>query len=325
MSRFRYIAAAEPPTISMATPPISRDGSQASMHSAQSVLPWYPAAGVQPTGYYHATTDLPSNVPGLLVDIGAFTNLGGSKRGRTLAQAAINAGYKPSQSQMSRPLHIQGVGSGTQQCNWECNIPIACPVGDGTTAQLFHYQAPLVEGSGEDLPLIVGLKSIEGKRGVIETDPEGRRMTLPGPGGYKIVWSPGSVHLPLTPAPSGYLIIACSAYSRVVPSTGVPTPVKTLHATTAPAVSPVSPEYAAASSGHWPQSPSPAENSELESEVPYRTQAAASPRVNSGLVPEVPGWMSVAAPSPTSPTQPFFPVGAEGGIPFMQPSISPER
>ena len=40
-------------------------------------------------------------------------------------------------------------------------------------------------------------------------------MAFPGPGGYKIEWSPGTKLLPLVPAPSGHLVIPCDNFEEV--------------------------------------------------------------------------------------------------------------
>ena len=50
---------------------------------------------------------------------------------------------------------------------------------------------------------------------------EGKEMlTFPGPGGYKIEWSPGAIHFKLEKAPSGHLVMPCDAFDRVRPTRG---------------------------------------------------------------------------------------------------------
>ena len=56
---------------------------------------------------------------------------------------------------------------------------------------------PTVEGTGSELPALLGLRSIRDKEGVLETAPGKERLTFPGPGGYTITWSPGTVVLQL--------------------------------------------------------------------------------------------------------------------------------
>ena len=67
---------------------------------------------------------------------------------------------------MARPLTVQGVGEGDQECQWEARIPIVVPVAEGRAAGLHHFEAPTVGGSGVDLPVLVGLKSMQ-RQGVV--------------------------------------------------------------------------------------------------------------------------------------------------------------
>ena len=56
---------------------------------------------------------------------------------------------------------------------------------------------------------------MEAMKAVIETRPEGPRLTVPGPGGYKVEWAPGARHFNLQKAPSGHLVIPMQEFSRV--------------------------------------------------------------------------------------------------------------
>ena len=131
---------------------------------------------------------------------------------------------------MQQPLTIAGVGEGTQECRWEGEIPIC--VENGTEQQVHRFDAPIVQGTGEDLPLILGLKSIEEKEGVIQTRKGWKMISFPGPGGYEIKWSPGTQHIELMSAPSGHMLIPLGDFTRVAPQTGgVPDEPRILHAT----------------------------------------------------------------------------------------------
>ena len=241
-ARFRFVATVPEQEVVMhniATPGAtsrqpSADSFASASSAAQRVLPWFPTSGPQPHGYYHAQTTLRNGRPGLLIDIGAWTNIGGRDKGREAAISAVRAGYTPSQKRMNTPLEIMGVGNGSQQCIWESRIPVAVPVDDGSSAELFDYEVPLVEGNGSGLPLILGLRSVKEKNGVIETAAGKERLTFPGPGGYTIQWSPGTIHIPLEPAASGHLMAPCAEYAKLRKgSAGVQLPKTTLHATPA--------------------------------------------------------------------------------------------
>ena len=193
---------------------------ESSMHSASShhALIWGPADAEQPSGYYHASTQLPDGRLSILVDPGAWTNLRGADTIRKMADAARRAGHRPQQWRMERPLQIMGVGNGTQACNYEVKVPFAFRTEEGHA--LCSYNSPTVGGAGSQLPALLGLRSIEARGGVLETRDGNQCLTLPGPGGYTIHWSPGTVRYPLVKAPSGHLVIPFGDLSQVPTPTG---------------------------------------------------------------------------------------------------------
>ena len=216
IARFRFIpdeTRAVGPTLPQMTPAASEE-------SFHSVFPWMPAPGEQPEGYYHSSTQLPDGQLSLMVDIGAWTNIAGSKLGRAMAKAAAAAGHAPHQRRMSQPLSIMGVGNGTQECKWEAQLPICIEGGADDGNQIHRFDTPLVEGTGEDLPAILGLKSIKGKQGVIQTADGKEMLSFPGPGGYEIKWSPGTQHFRLKSAPSGHLVVPLGDFSQTNKSRG---------------------------------------------------------------------------------------------------------
>ena len=97
-------------------------------------------------------------------------------------------------------------------------------------------EAPIVGASGSDLPALLGLRSMRAKGAVLEMTPGKEYLTFPGPGGYKIDWSPGTLRFRLEQAPSGHLIIPCGAFNRLGKQEGgLPHRPTTFHATPADA------------------------------------------------------------------------------------------
>ena len=41
-------------------------------------------------------------------------------------------------------------------------------------------------------------------------------MVIPGPGGYKIEWGPGTITLPVSAAPSGHLVIPSDHFKDAI-------------------------------------------------------------------------------------------------------------
>ena len=175
----------------------------------------------------------------MIVDIGAFINLMGQNLARQIALEGIKYGHYPSEVKLDRTLYIHGVGQGSQQCNWSVNVPAAVrtrtpptavssasqprSTGDAhesDSATLVHIESPVSEGTGSALPGLLGLRTIEKNNGVIETINGQAFLTFPGPGGYKIVWEPGALHMPLIKAPSGHLCIELDHYDKIPTSSG---------------------------------------------------------------------------------------------------------
>ena len=73
---------------------------------------------------------------------------------------------------------------------------------------------------------------MQAKRSVIEVEKGKERLTFPGPGGYTIQWSPGTMHIPLESAPSGHLVIPLESLDKAKPHRGgLPADPNVFHAT----------------------------------------------------------------------------------------------
>lgn len=207
--------------------------SQASAQSAPAAFLWYPAPDtIQPEGCFYGKTELKDGSPACLIDPGAYTSAAGELSIRRLAVEALRAGYKSSETSMPVPLKISGVGDGVQTCKWQCRIPVAIPTEDGSS-QAFDFETPIVGGSGKHLPIILGLKSMSAKKSVLEMEEGKEFLSFPGPGGYKVEWSPGTVRIPLRRAMSGHLMAPLVAYDQLKTRTGVIEEKQVLHATQA--------------------------------------------------------------------------------------------
>ena len=162
--RQRY-SPAGPQAYAIATPPQTPRSSFQSVTSAsvpaspgvpnrtESAMPWWPVDGAHPNEVleYHAATQVTGKCS-VIVDSGAWTNLIGEKLARELAKKAIAAGMRPKQTKMDNPLSIQGVGNGSQTCDWEMHCPIAVPqVGEETKRHTFSPHR-LCKGPAKTFP-----------------------------------------------------------------------------------------------------------------------------------------------------------------------------
>ena len=119
-----------------------------------------------------------------IVSPGAWTSLVGKLLARQMCVRAQQAGYMPHEKKLTTPLRVAGVGNGTQCCNYQITCPGAVPTSDNG-ATLHHLSAPIVEGTGETLPGLLGLRTLENLRAILDVDR--RMMHLPGPGDVQII------------------------------------------------------------------------------------------------------------------------------------------
>jgi len=200
----------------------------------EQVLPWWPVSpgegqAAMDVLVCHAATKLPDGRLSFIVDPGAWTNLIGGNLARALTRRVLASGYKPEQHKMNNPLCIQGVGHGHQECSWELDTPIAVGYADGTAHQ-HRFSSPIVDGSGAELPGLLGLRSIEGNRGIMDTG--NKKLIFPGKGEVEYALPPGSIVLPLEKAPSGHLVLPVDEFERLAQKKGgLPEENITMHTT----------------------------------------------------------------------------------------------
>ena len=75
-----------------------------------------------------------------------------------------------------------------------------------------------MQGTGKDLPGLLGLRSLEQQRAILDTG--GRTLIFPGPGDVEISLPPGSVRVPLEKAPSGHLVMVIDEYHKLISQKG---------------------------------------------------------------------------------------------------------
>jgi len=156
-------------------------------------------------------TKLPGGRSSLLVDLGSRINIIGKNTEKEFAEASTAHGLKPTYVQKPKRLLVNGVGSDSAFCDNEVIAPIAVKYEDRDAIKE-SYRANIAEGCGENLPAIYGSDSMIDKDAVIILRKGKQMIVFPGPGGYKIEWSPGSRLLPMIPAPSGHLVIPCDKF-----------------------------------------------------------------------------------------------------------------
>jgi hypothetical protein len=168
---------------------------------------------------FHGNTALTDGRQGLLVDPGAWNNLAGEIWTQKMAEKALKAGYNVAQGRLQKPMKVAGVGNGTNNAEWEVRMPIALSDVEGNVT-LNEYHVPVVGGMGKELPALLGLQCMARQNSILEMAPGHEFLTLPGPGGYTIHWSPGTVRYKLEKSPSGHLLLPCDAFQGVTKERG---------------------------------------------------------------------------------------------------------
>jgi hypothetical protein len=154
---------------------------------------------------FHASVRLKSGHEGLLVDCGAIGNLAGDRWVARCALAAKKHGLGTQYSQLQGPLDIGGVGKNNQTATQQAELPCAFKGGYRSV-----FKTPIVPES--DLPALLGLELLDSSSAVI--DSRHNRLILPGPGGYKMSLSPGSISMSLERALSGHLLLPCTHFQE---------------------------------------------------------------------------------------------------------------
>ncbi len=158
-----------------------------------------------------------TKIPGrnsLLVDLGSKINAIGKETEREFAAAGQENGFETTYVPRRNRLYVNGVGAGAAKCDYEAIAPIAVKFAEHEATKE-TFQANITEGVDENLPAILGLDSMQEKDSVIILRKGKEIMAFPGPGGYKIEWSPGTKLLPMVHAPSGHLVIPCDRFKEL--------------------------------------------------------------------------------------------------------------
>jgi hypothetical protein len=197
--------------------PINRPSATGS--ESHTFYPWWENATTREHSYL-GEPQLTQGNHGLLVDPGAWSNLVGSNWAQNMAKKALKSGHTPTQERMDNPMTVSGVGTGSNKADWRVTIPIALEEDDGNV-HVHKFSAPAVDKEGSDLPALLGLRSMLSMRAVLEMTEGEEYLTFPGPGGYKIEWSPGTKRHKLRRANAGHLILPCDGFDKVTETKGV--------------------------------------------------------------------------------------------------------
>ena len=80
------------------------------------------------------------------------------------------------------------------------------------SSQIGTFRTPVLPDS--ELPALWGLRSLEKSKTLIDTG--NRRLIIPGPGGFRLIVSPGSTIHELEKSMTGHLMLPCTEWQTAL-------------------------------------------------------------------------------------------------------------
>ena len=155
---------------------------------------------------FHARTKMIATkdaTEGLLVDLGARGNITGD-----VILSRIQARLPPDASVTfvpMKPLTVEGVGKGSQECTSQAQVPLSLE--DGSRAV---YTAPVLPNS--HVPALLGLETMKRQRTIIDVG--AKKYVIPGPGDVHVSLPPQSKVYDLVDSSSGHLLLPIDNWTK---------------------------------------------------------------------------------------------------------------
>ena len=159
---------------------------------------------------YPIQTKLKDGRPSIIIDPGSVGNLCGDRWAKEVATMAKANGRKPTHQLRERALQVSGVGNGSQQCHYDCRLPVAIRPEGGKVLQHAVLDIPAVENS--DLPGLMGLSALKRNRAILDVN--SLTLYFCGKDQYdlKDALPANTDKYQLETAPSGHLVLPCCEY-----------------------------------------------------------------------------------------------------------------
>ena len=165
-----------------------------------------PSLYITDSASFVTSTSLKNGRIGMIVDPGSVWDLAGSEWAKSVAQAAAANGLSPSFDRRASPLNISGVGNGSQQCTFDCHLPVALRTVQGEKRTGMMHTPTVIKSH---LPGLLGLNALKRNRAVLDVNTN--KLYFLGPGDYDLdkAMPPGTDIIQCESAPSGHIILPC--------------------------------------------------------------------------------------------------------------------
>ena len=156
-------------------------------------------------------TEAKSRKVGLLIDTGAYDNIGGTESDWFKEHLAYlhRLGMRPTIRDIPA-ISVSGVGAGAAHASQAFTFPGAVLNSDGRAENVF-FDTPIVDGS--PIPPLWGLQSLRRHRALI--DCQGLKLHLLGAGDLQLRLPPGSRSFPLELSEGGHMILPINEFETL--------------------------------------------------------------------------------------------------------------
>eukprot|EP00959_Pyramimonas_sp_CCMP1952_P071001 1482444-Pyramimonas_sp.AAC.1 len=133
----------------------------------------------------------------ILLDIGSNISIIGLKIALTFERASRLHDYDIKKLDLAKRLSVSGVGHGAAVCDESIHCKIDCKemgdsAGTPAIARLDTYSANVAEGSGENIPAILGLRSMSNMRAILILEQGHENMVIPGTDMHRLLLGNGA-------------------------------------------------------------------------------------------------------------------------------------
>ena len=157
---------------------------------------------------------IPTQIEALL-DLGALINIGGKTAIDALRDRGASLGRRTQIGNVRPPQEIRGVGQGSHLVTHMVELPVALQNLRGSAHATEDRIKMLMSEAQPNMPLILGAEWMSNQNAVLLLHEDGERLMIPGAGGFRVEWSPGTKEIPMVKTRSGHYAIVLDHFESL--------------------------------------------------------------------------------------------------------------